>query len=124
MAAPSDLDPLELSFPLPSTEARRFDLNPKLFMLLILRALSSLYTAATSGGSTPVTPHFVLLGASASQTIPSGARGWTVTFLTGTGTIGTRAVPAGFSDSSEQTLAASIAVTTDAASSGYVRWNT
>lgn len=78
----------------------------------------------SGGGLATVTPHFVLLGASGSQVIPSAAKGWTATILSGTGTIGTLAVSVGFSDSDVNILAASITVTTDAASSAYVRWNT
>lgn len=72
----------------------------------------------------PVTPSFHSLGASTSFSIPIGARGWTVTFLTGTGTIGGKAVPAGFSESDPNTLAAAIAIATDSGSSAYVRYNT
>ncbi len=71
-----------------------------------------------------VTPHVVLLGASDSQVIPIGAKGWTVSFLTGTGTVGGAAVPAGFSDSDPNPLAATLTIATDSASSAYVRWNT
>lgn len=72
----------------------------------------------------PVTPNFDLLGASDSRSIPVGAKGWTATILTGTGTIGGLAVPAGFSDGDSNTLLAAINVTTDGGSSAYVRWNT
>lgn len=72
----------------------------------------------------PVTPNFDLLGASDSRSIPVGAKGWTATILTGTGTIGGLAVPAGFSDGDPNTLLAAINVTTDGGSSAYVRWNT
>lgn len=96
-------------------------------LAFILGALQGILAAGGGGGGgggTPVTPTFVSLGASASQDIPIGAKGWTVTFLTGTGTVGGSAVPAGFSDSDGNTLAAAITVTTDAASTAYIRWNT
>ncbi len=89
--------------------------------------MAALVAAGGGGGGTtpdPVTPNFFLLGASGSHSIPSGAKGWTVAILSGTGTIGGKAVPAGFSDGSEQTLAAAIVVTTDGSSSAYLRWNT
>ena len=70
-----------------------------------------------------VTPNIVSVGASASGSIPSGAKGWTITFLSGTGTLGGRAVSAGFSDSDTNTTAAAIAYTTNANSSAYVRYN-
>lgn len=72
-----------------------------------------------------VTPHNTLLGASASQVIPIGAKGWSVSIITGTATVGSASLlPAGFSDSDPNTLLATIIVTTDSASSAYVRWNT
>lgn len=78
-----------------------------------------------SASSTPqsVTPHFVLLSAS-SQVIPIDAKGWTVSILTGTGSIGGVAVPAGVSDSDTNTLFATVTIVADAASTAYVRWNT
>jgi len=81
----------------------------------------------------PVTPPKVTskpqnLGASSSLTIPAGAKGWTVTCLTGTLSIacGTTAsaLPAGFSDSDPNIVGADIIITTDLASTAYVRWNT
>lgn len=72
-----------------------------------------------------VTPHSVNVPASTTQTIPTGAKGWTVAILTGTATInGAAALPAGFSDSDTNTLAAGFDVVTASASTAYVRWNT
>lgn len=71
-----------------------------------------------------VTPTAANMGASASVTIPAGSKGWTFTVLTGTGGVGgTTLLPAGFSDSDTNTLAASLTVTTASASSAYVRYN-
>lgn len=70
------------------------------------------------------TPHFTALAAGSSASIPAGAFAWTVTFLTGTGTIGGLAVPAGFSDSDAAQLAAAIAITTDTPGTAYVRYMT
>lgn len=70
------------------------------------------------------TPNFVALPASSSQVIPAGAKGWTVSILTGTGTIGGLTVPAGFSDSDTDTTLVPITVTTNANSTAYVRWLT
>lgn len=76
--------------------------------------------------STPCkgTPHFTALSAGGSTTIPAGAFAWTVTFLTGTGTIGGLAVPAGFSDSDAAQLLAAITITTDTPGTAYVRYMT
>lgn len=86
---------------------------------------------ASSGGGAisaaqSVTPHAsIVVPASTSQVIPTGAKGWTVTVLTGTATVnGAAAMPAGFSDSDPYTTLADITVTPDAASTAYVRWNT
>lgn len=70
-----------------------------------------------------VSPRFHAMGASATYSIPIGAKGWTVSYFTGTGTVGGVAVPAGFSDSDSGTLASAIVVTTDSGSSAYVRYN-
>lgn len=76
-------------------------------------------------GGVPVTPHIVVLGASASQTIPVGAHGWSFAILTGTATVGgASGVVAGVGDSYQSTLAATLTVATDADSSAYVSWNT
>ncbi len=71
-----------------------------------------------------VTPHIVVLDAEETQVIPIGAKGWTFSVLTGTATVNGETVPAGFSDSDSQPLAATITVITAAASSAYIRWNT
>ena len=71
-----------------------------------------------------VTNNFTLLTAGQSQVIPVGAKGWTATILTGTGTIGAKAVPAGFSDSDDNTLLATVTITTDTPGTAYVRWLT
>lgn len=88
---------------------------------------------STSGGGIPVTPQTVTasphnLAASTSITIPAGAKGWTVSCLTGTLSIvcGTTAsaLPAGLSDGDANTTAVDITITTASASTAYVRWNT
>lgn len=90
-------------------------------------------TGAIPGGSIPITPPTGTasphnLAASTPITIPAGAKGWTVTCLTGTLSIacGTTAsaLPAGFSDSDPNIVGADITVTTASASTGYVRWGT
>lgn len=71
-----------------------------------------------------VTPNFHAIAASGTFTIPAGAKGWTAAILTGTGTIGGIAIAVPFSDSDDNTLASGITVTTDSASTAFVRWNT
>ena len=72
----------------------------------------------------PVTQTIQLLAASESVVIPINACRWTVTVLTGTATIGAAAgLPAGFSDSDEGRLLATITVTTAASSTAYVRYS-
>jgi hypothetical protein len=72
-----------------------------------------------------VTPNFAAVPQSTSQVIPAGAKGWTAVCLTGTVTFGgVAALPAGWSDSDQNTLAAAITLTTASASTAYVRWNT
>jgi hypothetical protein len=72
----------------------------------------------------PVTQTIQLLGASSSVVIPINACRWTVTVLTGTATIGAATgLPAGFSDSDEGRLLATITVTTAASSTAYVRYS-
>ena len=71
----------------------------------------------------PVTPSFNVIGSSSSITIPIGAKGWTVSFMTGTGTIGGISVSGGFSDSDTNTLLSAIVITTGINSSAYVRYN-
>lgn len=91
-------------------------------------ALAVKVVGAGSGGGIPgqtVTLHTVLLGASNSQTIPAGAKGYFFAILSGTATVnGTGAVPAGVSLGDANTLAASFTVATDSASSAFVAWNT
>jgi len=72
----------------------------------------------------PVTPVSALKTAGQSGTIPSGAKGWTFTVLTGTATFNGAAVPAGFSDSDVNTTAAAINYTMDSPGTAYVRYNT
>lgn len=72
-----------------------------------------------------VTLHTALLGASATQAIPTGAKGYLVSILTGTATVNTTAsCPAGLFLSDSNTLAAGFSVVTDSASSAFVAWNT
>jgi hypothetical protein len=77
--------------------------------------------APDAGG---VTPNFPGVGAGANGSIPTGAKGWTFTMLSGTGTFGGRNVSAGFSDSDGDILLAAISYTTNTASDAYVRYNT
>lgn len=81
-------------------------------------------TAQSVADIRTVTPHFKTLGASGTQVIPIGARGYLATFLTGTGTIGGEVATVGLSVSSSNTLAATVTVATDAASSAFVSWET
>lgn len=71
-----------------------------------------------------VTPNFEDLTAGQSQVIPVGAKGWSATILTGTGTINGKAAPAGFSISDNNTLLATVTVTMDTPGSAFVAWNT
>jgi hypothetical protein len=89
------------------------------------QTLADAVAEGLAGGPRTVTPHVALLGASATQVIPSGAKGWSFAIMTGTATVGGVAgIPAGIGDSDAGTLAASLTITTAAASSAYVRWNT
>lgn len=79
------------------------------------------------GGSVTVAnetaaPNIALLGASSTQVILAGSKGWSISILSGTATINGAAVSAGFSDSDPSTLGASITVITAAASSAYIRY--
>lgn len=94
---------------------------------------ASLQVTGPGGSDIPITPPTVNslpqnLGASASLVIPAGAKGWTVSCLTGTLTLATSttasALPAGFSDSDPNIVGAAITVTTASASTAYVRWGT
>lgn len=77
------------------------------------------------GGTQTVTPNVALLGASATQIIPAGAKGYSFVVLTGTASVGGVAlIPAGVGDADPNTLAVALTITTAAASSAYVRWNT
>lgn len=87
--------------------------------------------AVDSSGNVPTVPasatgtnFFTAVAASSSGTIPITAKSWTITFLTGTGTLGGVAVAAGFSDSDVKTPSVAIAYTTDAASTAYLRYST
>lgn len=73
-------------------------------------------------GPAVVTPHFLAMGASASQDIPIGAKGYLISIRAGTGTIGGQAVAAVTNVNSSNTLAVAITVTTGAASSAFVIW--
>ena len=70
-----------------------------------------------------VTPNFISLGASTSGTIPINAKGWTVTILTGSATIGGQNVLAGFSDEDKNSPLAAIIISTGSSSSAYIRYN-
>lgn len=94
---------------------------------------ASLQVTGPGGSGIPITPPTVTskpqnLAASSSLVIPLGAKGWTVTCLTGTITLATSttagALPAGFSDSDPNIVGADITVTTASASTAYVRWGT
>ena len=88
---------------------------------LSVDAGGALITSSSAGVA--VTPTIAAVGASGSGSIPLGAKGWTFTVLTGTATFGGVTVSAGFSDSDNNTLAATIAYTTASGSSAYVRYN-
>lgn len=93
-------------------------------------AIEVLKNAVSGSGSSspagaPVTVNTVYLGASASQIIPAGAKGWSYAVTLGTATVaGAASVPAGLGDSDSNILAASFTITTASASAAYVRWNT
>jgi len=96
---------------------------------LLQKICYNLYQMLTAGipvsvGGGSVTSHFQSLGASSSFNIPAGCKGWTVSFLSGTGTIGGVAVSVGFSDSDTASPSAAITVTTGSDSSAYIRYNT
>ena len=126
-SAPIAGAPSNLNMPL-SLGGREFQRNPWWTAIVgvnpsgqpVILALNADGSIPTSGDS--VTSNFESLGASGSFTIPAGAKGWTVSFLSGTGTIGGVAVSVGFSDSSPAVAVAAIVVTTGAASSAYIRY--
>lgn len=89
---------------------------------------AALLTSGSGGGSSPagapVTINSVAVPQSTTGSIPIGAKGWTFTVLAGTATFnGVAALPAGFSESDVNTLAAAISYTTASASTAYVRYN-
>lgn len=73
-----------------------------------------------------VTRHSILLdsGGTASQLIPTGAKGYSFTVITGTASDGTASgLPAGFSNGDVNTLAAGFTVTASGGTT-FVAWNT
>lgn len=87
-------------------------------------SLADAVARGNSGGSGVTLNGPFLLGASTTKSIPTGAKGYLISVITGTATInGHGSIPPGtISDS--QTLAAGFDVVTDAASSALVCWNT
>lgn len=84
--------------------------------------LNGLGAGSTSSGTTLV-PN--LLGASATATVPAGAKGYLITIMTGTATVaGVAAIPVGITFSSSRVVATAIVVTTASASSAVVAWET
>jgi len=81
-------------------------------------------TESTTAAS--VTSNFVNVGSGASGTIPVGAKGWTFSLTSGTGTFGNAGTPypiqAGFSDSDPGVVAVAINYTTGANSEAYLRY--
>lgn len=75
-------------------------------------------------GSTPATPHISSIGANAGANIPSGAKGYSFSLLTGTGTLGGVAITAPITIGDQNTLAVNLAYTTGAASSALLYYNT
>lgn len=71
----------------------------------------------------PVTNNFATI-TTGSQVVPIGAKGWSATFLTGTGTINSQAVVAGASIGDPNITANTVTIAVDADSSAFVRWNT
>lgn len=96
----------------------------QLWMILqaILNGSVTIGGVVISGSTSGVANNFHGIGASDTFTIPAGAKGWTVAFLSGTGTIGGLAVGVGFSDADTGVNPSDIVITTDAASSAYVRY--
>lgn len=77
---------------------------------------------AGASPASPVTSNFHAMTASQSFDIPAGAKGWSVSILTGTGTVGGAAVSLGFSDSDPRTTATAITISTGVTSTAYVRY--
>lgn len=71
-----------------------------------------------------VTPHTVAIGASASGTIPAGAKGFTFSLETGTGTLGGAAIATGVTVKEGGILASSLAYTTGSASTAFLYYAT
>lgn len=94
---------------------------------LMQRQLNATASGGGGGGSaTPVTETVISAGNGSTNTIPIGAKAWTVSFLSGTGTFGTllasSTVSAGFSDSGSNTTATALIVTTNTPGSVYIRY--
>lgn len=90
----------------------------------LLRALLQVANSISgTPGGTPGAFTNANVGASASATIPAGARNWSVVVITGTATVGSAsALPAGFALNDAGPLNADLTVTTDAASTAYVQY--
>lgn len=71
-------------------------------------------------GVSTVTPHTLAVAASASGTIPSGAKGFLFVALTGTVTLGGQTMPVGLAISTNNTLGSSLAYTTASSSSAWL----
>lgn len=107
------------------------DLSIEDAVKLLLLGFFGTTAPSGGGGGLPVVPtaqtvtrHSVLLSASP-QLIPTGAKGYGFTVITGTASDGTvSGLPAGFSQSDANTLAAGFTVTAAAASTCFVYWNT
>jgi hypothetical protein len=91
----------------------------------IIQAINQLQQHGIPVTINPLSVHknTVLMGASATHTIPSGSKGWFFAILTGTGTFDGVAVPTGFSLSDNNINLDTITVTTDGGSSAFLYYN-
>lgn len=115
-----------MSYP-PNTIPENHD-DQQMTLKKILLALGGGTSGAAGIVVTPptVTRHSILLdsGGTAAQAIPTGAKGYGFTVITGTASDGTASgLPVGFSQSDPNTLAAGFTVTASGGTT-FVFWNT
>lgn len=117
--------------PLISPPGNRPNVNENVLLWNIFLALTGGVPGAPvvpvfsgGGSSTPVTPNISNIGASAGANIPAGAKGYSFSLLTGTGTLDGVAITAPITIGDQNTLAVAVPYTTGSASSALLYYNT